>query len=141
MNSPHRKCQASPRQLEISRRETALHIRSPQVHQQGTMRHSASNSIFARVYAIVRRVPRGHVVTYGQVARALGAPGAARTVGWAMRVSPESVPWHRVVNARGEISLRPTTGYHEQRARLKVEGVRFNRAGRIDLEKYGWKQI
>jgi methylated-DNA-protein-cysteine methyltransferase-like protein len=104
-------------------------------------RHPASNSIFARVYAIVRRVPRGRVVTYGQVARALGAPGAARTVGWAMHVSPESVPWHRVVNARGEISLRPTTGYHEQRARLKAEGVRFNRAGRIDLEKYGWKQI
>ena len=104
-------------------------------------KQSASNSFFSRVYAFVRCVPRGRVVTYGQVARALGAPGAARTVGWAMRVSPESVPWHRVVNARGEIVLRPTTGYHEQRARLKAEGVRFNRAGRIDLEEYGWKQI
>jgi methylated-DNA-protein-cysteine methyltransferase related protein len=54
-----------------------------------------------------------------------------------MRAAPASVPWHRVVNARGEIALRPTSGYHEQRARLKAEGVRFNRAGRIDLEKYG----
>ncbi len=95
-------------------------------------------SFFNRVYVLVRRVPRGRVVTYGQVARALGAPGAARTVGWAMRACPEAVPWHRVVNARGEISLRPTTGYHEQRARLKAEGIRFNRAGKIDLKKYGW---
>jgi methylated-DNA-protein-cysteine methyltransferase-like protein len=104
-------------------------------------RSSASQSFFSRVYALVRQVPRGRVVTYGQIARALRAPGAARTVGWAMRGSPASVPWHRVVNARGEISLRPTTGYHEQRARLKAEGVRFDRAGKIDLEKYGWKRV
>jgi methylated-DNA-protein-cysteine methyltransferase related protein len=110
-------------------------------HPRVLPRPATSSSFFSRVYALVRRVPRGCVVTYGQVARALGAPGAARTVGWAMRISPENVPWHRVVNARGEISLRPTTGYHEQRARLKVEGVRFNRAGRIDLEKYGWKRV
>ncbi|MDE3091103.1 MAG: methylated-DNA--[protein]-cysteine S-methyltransferase [Chloroflexota bacterium] len=101
----------------------------------------ARPTFFSRVYALVRRVPRGRVVSYGQVARALGAPGAARTVGWAMRVAPASVPWHRVVNARGEISLRPTTGYHERRARLKAEGVRFDRHGRIDLEKHGWKRI
>ena len=101
----------------------------------------ASSTFFTRVYALVRRVPRGRVVTYGQIARALGAPGAARTVGWAMRVCPDQVPWHRVINARGEISLRPTTGYHEQRARLKAEGVRINRAGKIDLKKYLWKQV
>jgi methylated-DNA-protein-cysteine methyltransferase-like protein len=103
---------------------------------------SASNStFFTRVYARVRKIPRGKVATYGQIARALGAPGAARTVGWALRVCPEQVPWHRVVNARGEISLRPTTGFHEQRARLITEGVRFNRAGKIDLEKFGWRKI
>jgi alkylated DNA nucleotide flippase Atl1 len=45
------------------------------------------------------------------------------------------------VNSQGKISLRPTAGYHEQRARLRAEGVRFNRAGKIDLQKYGWKQI
>jgi methylated-DNA-protein-cysteine methyltransferase related protein len=100
-----------------------------------------SPTFFARVYALVRKIPRGRVVTYGQVARALGAPSAARTVGWAMRVCPGRVPWHRVINARGEISLRPTTGYHEQRARLKAEGVRFDRAGRIDLNKYGFSGI
>ena len=102
---------------------------------------SLSQNFFRRVYALVRQVPRGRVVTYGQIAHALGAPRAARTVGWAMRDCPGDVPWQRVVNARGEISLRSTSGYHEQRARLREEGVRFNRAGRIDLDKYGWKKI
>lgn len=101
----------------------------------------SDNSFYTRVYALVRRVPRGRVVTYGQIARALGAPRAARTVGWAMRVSPDHVPWHRVVNRRGEISLRPSTGYHEQRARLKAEGVRFDRAGRINLRLNNWRGL
>ncbi len=101
----------------------------------------AEESFFARVYALVRRVPRGRVVTYGQVARALGMPRGARTVGWAMRACPSNVPWHRVVNARGEISLRPTTGYAEQRTRLKEEGVRLNRQGKIPLDKYIWKEL
>jgi methylated-DNA-protein-cysteine methyltransferase-like protein len=96
---------------------------------------------FRRVYALARQVPRGRVVTYGQLARALGASRGARTVGWAMRACPADVPWHRVVNARGEISVRPTTGYAEQRARLRAEGIRFDRAGRIDLDKYGWRKI
>ena len=100
-----------------------------------------SQNFFRGVYALVRQVPRGRVITYGQVARALGAPRAARTVGWAMRACPPDVPWQRVVNARGEISLRPTVGYHEQRARLEEEGIRFNRSGRIDLNKYGWKKM
>ncbi len=99
-----------------------------------------ADNLFVRIYAVVRRVPRGRVVTYGQVARALGMPRGARTVGWARRACPPDVPWHRVVNARGEISLRPTTGFHEQGARLRSEGVRF-RARRIDLDKYGWKRI
>lgn len=100
-----------------------------------------SNSFFSRVYAIVRKIPRGKVATYGQIARALGVPSAARTVGWAMRACPTNVPWHRVVNARGEISLRPTSGYPEQRARLQAEGVRFSRTAKIDLKKYGWNRI
>ena len=104
-------------------------------------RPTASPNFFRRVYALVHQVPRGRVVTYGQIAHALGAPRAARTVGWAMRDCPDRVPWQRVVNARGEISLRPTSGYHEQRARLREEGVQFDRAGRIDLNKYGWKKI
>ncbi len=103
---------------------------------------SPQPTLFSRIYAIVRRVPRGRVVTYGQIARALGMPRGARTVGWAMRACGEpGVPWHRVVNAQGTISLRPTTGYHEQRARLRAEGIRFDRAGKIDLQKYGWRGL
>jgi methylated-DNA-protein-cysteine methyltransferase-like protein len=81
------------------------------------------------------------VVTYGQIARALGMPHGARTVGWAMRACGSDVPWHRVVNAHGEISVRPTAGFHEQRTRLRAEGIHFDRSGRIDLDRYGWKRI
>jgi methylated-DNA-protein-cysteine methyltransferase-like protein len=98
-------------------------------------------STFARVYKLVKQIPCGRVATYGQVALALGMPHGARTVGWAMHDCPDDVPWHRVVNAQGKISVRPTVGFHEQRARLKAEGVRFDREGKIDLEKFGWKTI
>ena len=109
--------------------------------RRAAVNSSVTLNFFARVYALVRKIPRGRVVTYGQVARALGAPHGARTEGWAMRVCPAQVPWHRVVNARGEISLRPATGYHEQRVRLKAEGVQFGRTGMIDLKKYGFGGI
>lgn len=143
MNSPQHNHKARLRGLKTSCRRAASLTLSPRIYPAGFARaaQSVSSSFFSGVYAVVRRVPRGRVVTYGQVARALGAPGAARTVGWAMRVCPDQVPWHRVVNARGEISLRPTTGYHEQRARLRAEGVRLDRAGKIDLIKYGFKEI
>jgi methylated-DNA-protein-cysteine methyltransferase-like protein len=92
---------------------------------------------FARVYALVRRIPEGRVATYGQVARWLGWTRGARTVGWALRaLSPGSgVPWHRVVNAQGRISQREVEA---QRERLEAEGVLFDESGRIDLDLYGW---
>ena len=91
-----------------------------------------------RVHALVRRVPAGRVVTYGQVAVLVGAPHAARAVGQAMRVCPASVPWHRVVNGRGTISRRGDgSGALSQRLLLEGEGVRFVR-GRIDFERYRW---
>lgn len=91
-----------------------------------------------RVHALVRRVPVGRVVTYGQVAALLGAPRAARAVGHAMRVCPAGVPWHRVVNGRGTISRRGDgSGALSQRLLLQGEGVRFSR-GRIDLKRYRW---
>jgi methylated-DNA-protein-cysteine methyltransferase-like protein len=93
---------------------------------------------FSRVYALVRRIPRGRVTSYGEIARALGVPRGARTVGWALGASADDIPWHRVVNAKGMISWRPAGGYHLQRGLLRREGVRFTRDGRIDLEKFGW---
>ena len=98
-------------------------------------------SAWEAVYALVRRIPRGRVMTYGQISGLLAGRLSPLAVGWAMHDCPDNVPWHRVVNARGEISLRPTIGYHEQRAQLEEEGVKINRAGKIDLKIYGWKKI
>jgi methylated-DNA-protein-cysteine methyltransferase-like protein len=94
------------------------------------------------MYAVVRRIPKGRVATYGQVALIAGLPGQARRVGYALSNLPydSDVPWHRVVNARGEISLRSEPGYCElQRALLEAEGVPFDSAGRIPLRRFRWR--
>ncbi len=98
-----------------------------------------ATSFFAQVYQVVRRIPPGKVATYGQIARLLGQPRAARTVGWALQTIPEGsdVPWHRVVNSRGTISLE-ACGAAIQRALLEEEGVALDESGRINLEVYGW---
>lgn len=91
------------------------------------------------VSVLVRRVPPGRVVTYGQVATLLGAPRAARAVGYAMTRCAPGVPWHRVINARGGISLRGNVGSMvNQQLLLEAEGVRFVR-GRVDLCRYRWR--
>jgi methylated-DNA-protein-cysteine methyltransferase-like protein len=99
----------------------------------------SQDGFFARVYARVRRIPRGRVATYGQVALWLGVPRGARAVGWALRaLDPRlqrQVPWHRVVGSGGRISPRPGGGPEEQRRRLRAEGVGF-RAGRVDMSRH-----
>jgi methylated-DNA-protein-cysteine methyltransferase-like protein len=93
----------------------------------------------AAVYALVRRVPRGQVVTYGQLAALLRRPRSARAVGGAMKRCPDDVPWHRVVNSQGGISRRRiASGMLTQRIRLEQEGVRL-RHGRVPLAKYQWE--
>lgn len=93
-----------------------------------------------RILAVVRRIPRGRVATYGQVAILAGFPRQPRLGGYALRHADDDVPWHRVVNARGELSPRAQSdSVHVQRARLLAEGVRFDDRGRIDLERYGWR--
>jgi methylated-DNA-protein-cysteine methyltransferase-like protein len=90
------------------------------------------------VYALVGAIPRGEVATYGQIAALLGAPRAARAVGWAMKHCPSRLPWYRVVNARGGISLRANVeGMVTQRIRLEQEGVRV-RNGRVSLARHRW---
>lgn len=94
-----------------------------------------------RIYGIVARIPRGRVASYGQIARLVGVPRNARQVGYAMAAIPDGVdlPWHRVVNSKGEISRRDHPNSEvEQRVLLEREGVRFGRNGRIPLERYGW---
>ena len=93
------------------------------------------------VWQVVQGIPRGHVLTYGEVARLAGKARWARRVSQAMRRTPRgvSLPWHRVVNAQGKISLpQDSYGYREQKDRLEAEGVVFL-DGKIDLERYGYR--
>ena len=99
-------------------------------------------STYQKIYRIVQRIPRGRVATYGQVAALAGFRGHARQVGYALHALPESrrIPWQRVVNARGEISLRARSDNDRlQRILLEEEGVRFAQSGRIDLDRYRWR--
>jgi len=94
------------------------------------------------IWSIVRRIPRGRVATYGQIAELAGLEGHARQVGYALHNLPSAsgIPWHRVVNARGQISPRSAGDSHElQRLLLEEEGVEFDLSGRMDLKKYRWK--
>ena len=103
----------------------------------------SKSSSYQRIYAVVRRIPKGQVATYGQVAALAGLPGHARLVGYAMHGLPShtKVPWHRVINAKGEVSLRSTPGSEgEQRYRLECEGISFDVRGRIDLEETQWRR-
>lgn len=95
-----------------------------------------------RIYEVVRRVPRGRVATYGQVARLAGLPRHARLVGYALhRVEPEDrVPWHRVLNAQGRVSARAVPGAERlQEELLREEGVELDLGGRVDLRRYRWR--
>jgi methylated-DNA-protein-cysteine methyltransferase-like protein len=95
-----------------------------------------------RIYAAVRRIPRGRVATYGGIAELAGLEGHARQVGYALHDLPANsgLPWHRVINAKGEISPRTAGDSHElQRMLLEAEGVEFDLAGRIDLKRFRWR--
>lgn len=92
------------------------------------------------ILQVVARIPRGRVSTYGWVAALAGYAGQPRLTGYALRRASDGIPWHRVVNARGEISPRAQAGAGaRQRTKLRAEGVRFTAAGRIDLARYGWR--
>lgn len=103
--------------------------------------NSDFNSWKKSVWQVVQGIPRGHVLTYGEVARLAGKSRWARRVSQAMRRKPNgvSLPWHRVVNAQGKISFpEDSQGYQEQKDRLEQEGVVFL-DGKIDLDKFGYQ--
>lgn len=104
------------------------------------MTTAESDGTHGRIHQVVSRIPKGRVATYGQIARLAGLGGQARLVGYAMHALPAGtrVPWQRVVNARGEISL-PGSSAARQRERLEREGVRFDARGRIDLDRFLWQ--
>ena len=101
--------------------------------------------IYALVWAAVKRIPRGSVATYGQIAALAGIPRHARQAGYAIAATPESlkIPWHRVINAQGRISLRLKhweSGSDDlQRILLEAEGVIFDGSGRVDLKIFRWQ--
>jgi len=94
------------------------------------------------IYTVVKRIPRGRVATYGQIATLAGLDGHARQVGYALHALPggSGVPWHRVVNSFGEVSRRSDSDSDELQAELlRAEGVEFGTDGRIDLRRFRWR--
>lgn len=101
-----------------------------------------TSDAYERIYAAVARIPRGRVATYGQIAALAGMAGRPRQVGYALHALDDArpVPWHRVVNAEGRISLRADPVFTKiQRRLLEHEGVRFDADDRIDLERFRWR--
>ncbi|MEP7157658.1 MAG: MGMT family protein [Betaproteobacteria bacterium] len=106
-----------------------------------------SGAIHARIYAAVKKIPRGKVATYGQIAALAGMPRHARQAGYALAATPEGmkIPWHRVINAQGRISLRLRhwdSGSDDlQKILLEAEGVEFDTSGKINLKKFQWQPV
>ncbi|MEK7637643.1 MAG: MGMT family protein [Patescibacteria group bacterium] len=102
-------------------------------------------NIYFRIYNVVRRIPKGKVATYGQVATLAGSPRASQVVGWALRAlkADTKLPWHRVVNKEGIVSIENFDVPKEQQAaKLRAEGVAVDfRDGNylVDLEHFGWR--
>lgn len=100
-------------------------------------------SAYTAIYQIVRQIPAGQVATYGQIAELANLPGQARLVGYALyRVDHDvDIPWHRVINAKGEVSESPRRygSDHRQRALLEQEGIQFSPNGKVQLRIYRWQ--
>lgn len=97
---------------------------------------------YQRIWDTVSRVPSGSVSTYGQIASIAGLPSRARQVGYALHSLPENseVPWHRVINVKGEVSPRANPGWEQlQVLMLLEEGIVFDANGRVDLDRFGWQ--
>jgi methylated-DNA-protein-cysteine methyltransferase related protein len=107
----------------------------------GNGRAARAVDFTARVKAVLRAIPRGRIVSYGQVAQLAGNPGASRQVVRILHTcaGPERLPWHRVLRKNGEIALPPGRGGEEQRARLEEEGVEFGFDDRVDLDRFAWR--
>ena len=98
---------------------------------------------YQKIYVIVKEIPYGYVATYGQIARLAGITRHARQVGYALSaLNDNDIPWHRVINAKGEISGRSNPDYENlQRILLEEEGITFGKDGRIPLAKHLWKPV
>ena len=97
------------------------------------------DGLYQRIYDAVGQIPHGAVTSYGRIARIVNC--TARQVGYALAATPhgQNIPWHRVINGKGEISARKGDGYSRQREKLLDEGVVFDQHGRVDFERFGWR--
>jgi methylated-DNA-protein-cysteine methyltransferase-like protein len=98
-------------------------------------------TFFRRVVDVIKKIPAGKVATYGQIAALAGNSRAARQVAWVLHSASdkEKLPWQRVINSQGGISLPRYGGYELQRALLVKEGVKFDVADRVDLARFQWR--
>jgi methylated-DNA-protein-cysteine methyltransferase-like protein len=105
------------------------------------MRTAEPETFSEKAIKLIQGIPRGKVCTYRQIAASAGNLFAARRVAWLLHSSARKhgLPWHRVINSEGRISLKPGHGYETQRRLLRGEGVGFRRDGSIDLERYLWR--
>jgi len=121
--------------------------KSSRIKKAPAEKHSATNTefekVFEKIYRLVLRIPRGRVMTYGQIARLLEERYSPRLVGWAMHATPKdarNIPWHRVINSRGAISTGRVilAEPDRQRLMLEAEGIVFDSRGHCDLSVYQW---
>lgn len=104
-------------------------------------------ALYRRIYAVIRKVPRSRVATYGQVAELAGIPGGGRIAGASLKVSKptDQLPWQRIVGkaskTRGKIAIHDPVGAAIQRQLLEDEGVAISEVGLIDLGVYGWLPV
>ena len=105
------------------------------------MRKGAVGDFTAETIRLIKSIPKGKVATYGQIAYMTGLYPSVRRVVWILHScsEKEGLPWHRVVNSKGTISLKPRKGYEKQKAMLQKEGIVFDERDRIDLGHYLWE--
>lgn len=105
------------------------------------MIYNIEKSFYERVVKFIKSIPRGKVATYGQVADYAGNPRAAREVAYILHSSSdkEGLPWQRVINSKGKISMKPGHGYEMQKKMLEDEGIVFGEDDRVDFERFLWQ--
>jgi methylated-DNA-protein-cysteine methyltransferase-like protein len=98
------------------------------------------SKFFKKIYKIVAKIPYGKVCTYGQIARYVGAPRSARTIGWALHIGPKGLPYHRVVNRFGALTGKFAFGDENlMKNLLEAEGVEFTKDSCVNLQKHLWE--
>lgn len=110
------------------------------IKRSGTLK---SSPLSLRIKEIIKKIPRGKVATYGQIAVFAGNPRASRLVVWTLNSSSqrEKLPWQRVINGKGRISLKPGQGYEIQKMLLQKDGIKFEEDDSINLKKYLWSPL